>query len=173
MTTKEKYRIEHKEEKKEYDRLYRSRSSKKDEYNKDYVQNHKVERNEYAKKYQRQHIAYTKNYRKQRRRTDIHFKLLENLRTRIYQACFKNSKVKEDHTIILLGCSIIEFKTYLESKFKEGMSWNNYSIEWEIDHIRPCSSFDLTDIKQQKECFHYTNTQPLWKYDNRSKGGKL
>ena len=45
----------------------------------------------------------------------------------------------------------------------------NYG-EWEIDHIRPICSFDLTDMEQMKQCFHYTNMQPLWRVDNQSKG---
>ena len=43
------------------------------------------------------------------------------------------------------------------------MTWENHGEVWEIDHINPCASFDLTDIKQQKQCFHYTNLQPLFK----------
>ena len=43
---------------------------------------------------------------------------------------------------------------------------------WHIDHIKPCASFDLTDPKQQQQCFHYSNLQPLWWYDNLSKGDK-
>jgi hypothetical protein len=45
--------------------------------------------------------------------------------------------------------------------------------EIHIDHIRPCSSFDLTKPKEQVKCFHYTNTQPLWAKENLSKGAKL
>ena len=41
------------------------------------------------------------------------------------------------------------------------------------DHIRPCASFDLTDPEQQRACFHYTNLQPLWAFDNLSKGAKV
>lgn len=53
------------------------------------------------------------------------------------------------------------------------MTWENYGVHgWHIDHIRPCKSFDLTDPEQQKECFHYTNLQPLWWWENLEKGGK-
>ena len=42
-----------------------------------------------------------------------------------------------------------------------------------IDHILPCASFDLTDSKEQKKCFHYSNLQPLWAEDNLRKGDRL
>ena len=70
--------------------------------------------------------------------------------------------------------SLEDFKKHLESKFKEGMTWDNHTFKgWHIDHIIPCSSFDLTDPKQQEECFHYSNMQPLWWYENLSKGNKV
>jgi hypothetical protein len=52
------------------------------------------------------------------------------------------------------------------------MSFKNYG-KWHIDHIRPCASFDLSKASEQKECFHYTNLQPLWAEDNLSKGIKV
>ena len=45
--------------------------------------------------------------------------------------------------------------------------------EIHIDHIKPCASFDLTDPAQQKECFNYKNLQPLWAFDNISKGATI
>jgi hypothetical protein len=54
------------------------------------------------------------------------------------------------------------------------MSWDNYGkYGWHIDHIKPCSSFDLSDRKQLLECFNYRNLQPLWALDNLKKGSKL
>ena len=51
------------------------------------------------------------------------------------------------------------------------MNWDNYG-QWELDHIKPCCSFDLTKGKEQEECFNYQNLQPLWKIDNIKKGGR-
>ena len=62
-----------------------------------------------------------------------------------------------------------EMVAHLESQFQPGMTWENHGA-WHIDHIRPCASFDFNDPKQQHECFHYTNTQPLWAADNLAKG---
>jgi hypothetical protein len=69
----------------------------------------------------------------------------------------------------LLDCNKHELLERFRSLYTEGMSDMNYG-EWEIDHIRPICSFDLTDMEQMKQCFHYTNMQPLWRVDNQSKG---
>ena len=68
----------------------------------------------------------------------------------------------------LLGCSIQDARRYLEDQFTKGMSWENHG-EWHIDHRKPCASFDLTNVEEQRVCFHYTNLQPLWASENLSK----
>ena len=73
-----------------------------------------------------------------------------------------------------LGCSFKEYKSYLEEKFKPGMTWNNMGKNgWEIDHIVPLARFDLSKINNQMKAFHYTNTQPLWSIENKVKGKVL
>ena len=42
----------------------------------------------------------------------------------------------------------------------------------QAEHKRPCISFDLTDPSQQRECFHFSNLQPLWAHENLSKREK-
>ena len=71
----------------------------------------------------------------------------------------------------LLGCNKHELLERFRSLYAEGMHDMNYG-EWEIDHIRPICSFDLTDMEQMKQCFHYTNMQPLWREENQAKGTK-
>jgi len=60
---------------------------------------------------------------------------------------------------------------HLESLFLPGMSWENRHL-WHIDHVLPCAAFDLTNPKEQRRCFHYTNLQPLWALDNIKKRAK-
>lgn len=72
----------------------------------------------------------------------------------------------------LLGCTYAQARKWIESQFQRGMSWNNVG-EWEIDHIVPISSFDLTDERQVRCVNHFTNLRPLWAQDNRRKRDKL
>jgi hypothetical protein len=103
-------------------------------------------------------------YRRKKLKTDVQFKLACRLRNRIWDSLKSGSAVKD------LGCTIDELKTYLESKFQTGMTWDNWSKDgWHIDHIKPLASFDLTDRKQMLEACHYTNLQPLWAKDNLAK----
>ena len=118
----------------------------------------------------------TKNIRSNKRRErikhDVQYKLSESLRRRL--RCALNGNYKSGSAVRDLGCTIDELKSYLESKFQSGMTWDNWTIDgWHIDHIKPLASFDLTDRKQMLEACHYTNLQPLWATDNLSKSDKI
>lgn len=114
--------------------------------------------------------SYDKNYHRLLYKRSINHRLKVILRTRLYKAV--NGIAKCDHTVKLLGCSIESFKIYIESKFEEGMSWENYG-KWHIDHIIPCSLFDLNRPEHQKTCFHFSNLQPLYASENRHKSDKV
>ena len=93
-----------------------------------------------------------------------------SLRVRLRKALRHNQKV--DITEKLLGCSFDYAKQHLESNFQSGMKWENYG-KWHIDHIIPCSRFDLTIPHQQKMCFNYRNLQPMWAKENISKNNRI
>lgn len=158
---KKDYYEENKEEliekQKEY---YKLHIEEKKIYDKEYIKDNKELRNRQARE-----------YIKQRRHNDISFKILCNLRTRTWRA-LKGKVKKSNKTIKLVGCSIEFLKKHLEKQFTEGMNWDNYG-KWHVDHIKPCASFDLTKESEQRECFHYTNLQPLWAKENLSKGRKI
>ena len=119
--------------------------------------------------------TYTKNYKKRHKsrliikyNNDFNLKLKCNIRRRILLVL--KGIGKSQNTLNLLGCTIPEVKSYLESKFLPGMTWENHGVHgWHIDHIIPCAFFILTDYQEQKFCFHYTNLQPLWAKDNLKK----
>ena len=49
---------------------------------------------------------------------------------------------------------------------------SNGKTEWYIDHIKPLSSFDLSQESGLHKACHYTNLQPLGASQNCSKGAK-
>lgn len=99
---------------------------------------------------------------------DTNYRLSSVLRSRIIQYLKSGSAVRD------LGCTIAELKQHLEKQFQPGMTWDNWSkTGWHIDHIKPLSSFDLTDPDQFRQAAHYTNLQPLWAKDNLKKGSKV
>lgn len=142
---------------------------------------------EYRKNYHKtdQYKAYHKNYEKNlrvrtekdletRRKKEKRYRL-ENELYKLKQNCSRRIREcitkKTNRTIDYLGCSINELKLYLESKFQEGMTWDNYGLHgWHIDHIIPVSS--AKEDSEVYKLFHYTNLQPLWAKDNLKKSNK-
>jgi hypothetical protein len=109
-----------------------------------------------------------------RRRADARLRLLMLIRRRIHLAL--NNHWKSGRTIELLGCSGDELRRHLESLFAGGMGWENYGRghgKWHIDHIIPCSAFDLERAEHQRRCFHFSNLQPMWAEENLAKSNKL
>jgi hypothetical protein len=101
--------------------------------------------------------------------TPLEKRIKRNLRSRLNKALQGNYKTGS--AVRDLGCSIEELKKYLESKFQDGMTWDNYG-QWHIDHIRPLCSFNLQDPEELKKVCHYSNLQPLWAKDNLDKRNK-
>lgn len=75
----------------------------------------------------------------------------------------------------ILGYTLSEFKTHLESKFDNNMNWENHCSYWQIDHKIPICNFKITDYdcNDFKKCWSLDNIQPLEKSANASKGKKL
>jgi len=112
-----------------------------------------------------------------RYQTDAGFRAVKLLRAKLY-ASIKRLPTKtrlltrwDARSTIgpLVGCSPADLKSHIESQFLPGMSWKNYGRDgWEVDHIKPCATFDLTDPDQCRVCFHFSNLRPLWFTDNQA-----
>lgn len=92
------------------------------------------------------------------------------LRAKVWQ-CFKLN-LHTPSVEKLIGCSRIEFIGLMKSKFRDGMTIENYGKFWHLDHIKPCCKFDLSIRQQQLECFHFSNYQPLLASENCRKNRK-
>ena len=101
---------------------------------------------------------------------NLNIKIERVVAARTYTALKNIKKVTSQESLELLGCSTDFFIEHIENLFLRGMNWHLHGLYgWHLDHIRPCASFDLTDPKQRKKCFHYTNMQPLWAIENIKK----
>ncbi|TIQ28740.1 MAG: hypothetical protein E5X48_31010 [Mesorhizobium sp.] len=67
-----------------------------------------------------------------------------------------------------LGCNHSKLRDHIAARFRVGMSWGTYR-QWEIDHIEPLAL--ARDLDHLIHLCHYTNLQPLWRRENRMKGG--
>lgn len=130
---------------------------------------------EWARRNRERLSQYLCIYLRERCRSDPAFAMRLRLRSRLGRVIHRYMTGRGATAVIdeSLGCSWSELMCHLESKFKTGMSWQNYGAKgWHIDHIKPLRAFDLTDPGQQAVAFHYSNLQPLWALDNMRKGGR-
>jgi len=112
----------------------------------------------------------SREYTKNKKETDPLYKLRCNISTLIQNGIRNGGYTKKTKTSEILGCDYEVFKSYIENKFKEGMSWENRS-EWHLDHIFPISM--ATTEEEIIKLNHYTNFQPLWAVQNIKKGNKI
>ena len=139
-----------------------------------YCTSHKKERQAWSEEYYNKHAVefkkYQKMYQNERYHFDVSYRIRRNLRSRVGSAIERGCK--SARTLELLGCSVEELRNKLETKFSDGMSWDNYG-DWSIDHIIPCSAFDLNSSIHQRACFNWRNLQPLWRRDNQVKNATM
>ena len=136
---------------------------------------------EYFKKYYIEHRKklreYNTQYKKKRRQDDPMYRLTSNVRSLISIAISRRSHSltsKQHKTEQILGCSFEELYKYLEERFQEGMTWDNYGYgedKWNIDHIIPISQ--AATAEEVYKLNHYTNLQPMWQVDNFKKHNNL
>lgn len=114
---------------------------------------------------------YAERQRNRRKNPSIKYLLSEALRGRFRRAIKQG--LRSGSAVRDLGCTTLELRVHLEKQFQQGMAWENWSYAgWHIDHIKPLSSFNLSDRAQLLKAVHYTNLQPLWAKDNFKKSNK-
>lgn len=144
---KKEYHIENREKILEKKSIYRKIPENR-ERNKKYIKKYKIENKE-------KYYAY--------RKRNHHIIVWRNM---LYRTLVHLGTEKEGDTKEMLGYSAVQLKHHIEKQFLEGMSWENHG-EWEIDHIKPLTKFDM--FSDVSEVNALSNLQPLWKDVNREK----
>jgi len=144
---------------------------------KEYYDQYRKENKEYHNTYSNQHYHENKDYYREyndtRSATDPIFRLKHAINSNININLKKYLQIKHDKSMNYLGTTMEQYYQYLEQQFTPEMNWDNYGSYWEIDHILPIDSFDLTNEEQLYQCFNYINTRPLHWLENKQKSNKI
>jgi len=115
-------------------------------------------------------IGYNSKQKSERKKNDVLYRFKCNLSRSINRSIKNMGYSKNSTSIKVLGCNWETFKNYIESIFRQGMTWGNYGA-WHIDHVIPLSAAKTE--KQIKSLNHYTNLRPLWSQENLSKNDNI
>ena len=129
---------------------------------------YRKEVNERSKRWADKNRDRLADYMKKQRAENPQYIMRDRLQSRL-KFVLKNAGNKKSDTLEkYLGCSSKELGEWIESQFTNEMTWDNKDT-WNVDHVRPCASFDLTDEVQAKVCFNWRNLKPLGESENKSK----
>ena len=153
---------------------YENNKDKLLEHHKEYYQLNKQKLLEQKKEYYNLNIdkinERNRIYVKHKRNSNPIYRLIQNNRRRISHALESNSKV--NHTIELLGCNKEFSYHFIKFLLPYDMNDEEFRNKYDIDHVVPLSSFDLSIPENQFIAFNWQNCSPLLNRKNCSKGAK-
>lgn len=149
------------EKSKEY---YESNKDLIKEYYKEHYKNHKDTYMDNNRKWRNANRDLINEHARNKSANDYNYRIKKSLRVRIYISIKKNKPTFE-----YVGCDLEFLKAWLKSLFTEEMTFENYGTYWHIDHVIPCSKFNLEKENDIFNCFRWTNLQPLEANKNLSK----
>jgi hypothetical protein len=151
---------------------YRNNKEKVLSYQKEHYRKNKDRIKQRVKQYSKENKEKTNIRNRIKKRENVLYRLSCRYRSSLSNILKSRGFRKQSKTTIILGCSIEEFRIYLENQFEPWMNWGNYgkyngelNYGWDIDHIVP----QIT-AKTEEELLllnHYTNLKPLCSKINR------
>lgn len=175
---RKEYRKKNKERDKKYNAEYRENNkekikTQKKEYRKKNKQKIYKKSREWLENNKEKMKVNRRAYIKERKKNDPVFNLTVNIHARVITTLRRQNAYKNENTFKHISCSIKYLYHYIEAQFESWMTWNNWGVynpngprTWQIDHRKPCDSFDLNDEEQVYMCWHWTNLQPLGSKEN-------
>ena len=145
------------------------------EYNKRYAEDNREKFRAYNKSYRNRHIERLRSKARlvQRHRMIDPQNRISNAMSCGIRRTIKNKDSNRWESLVKYSAE--DLLNHLESLFSPGMTFENHGRGgWHIDHIKPIVSFSFSSSndKEFHECWALGNLQPLWEFDNLSKGAK-
>lgn len=114
-------------------------------------------------------FAISERIRRQIKKKERRDGIADSIRASLNAKRGRSTKVQH-----VVGCTLAELKSHIESLFTDGMTWDEFRAgNIHIDHIIPQAAFDMNNDDDYLQCWHYSNLQPLWASDNRAKSDRL
>lgn len=126
---------------------------------------------EWKKEYDKSRLELVRDSDRERYQNDPQYRIKKVLRTRLYKT-IKGTKSSKQ-LLQYIGIPLADYKQWIEFQWQNDWSWQNYGKVWEIDHVMPCDSFDLTQEEEKHKCFHWSNTRPLSCSENLAKSASI
>ena len=130
---------------------------------------YRAARNSYYAGWRDQNPDKVRQYERTVRATNPNRMIRDRLQSRIKFVLNNAGNKKSSNLESYIGCTSKDLVVHIESFYSDSVNWDTRN-EWDIDHIRPCASFDLANDDQVRVCFNWRNLMPLDKYDNYAKG---
>ena len=102
------------------------------------------------------------------KQNNLHAKFRDLYSSRLCQKLQKTKPTGE-----YVGAPFKLVKEWIEYNFTEEMNWGNHGTYWQIDHVLPIASFDMSSETDVFVCFNWKNLMPLEKTLNQKKSDSI
>ncbi|AVL94776.1 intron-encoded nuclease [Moumouvirus australiensis] len=132
---------------------------------------YKTKGRKWKKIYDKNNLERTRLRDNERYHSDPSFRTKKILRSRLAKVLKGEKKSKK--TLEYVGSDILFIRQWFEFQFDENMNWENQGTYWDVEHVIPCSAFDLSLEENIYKCFNWRNLRPYEKKANGKKGNKI
>lgn len=71
------------------------------------------------------------------------------------------------------GLDIKNMRLWFEYQFHSEISWDDFGVKWQFDHVIPVTYFDFSEESELKLCWNFTNLRVEKFHLSKNKGNRL
>jgi len=93
-------------------------------------------------------------------KTDISDELLKFREKRKWQIALRRYALDQNRSSFYapyFGLDIVHFRKWIELQFDQEMNWDNFSRNWQFDHILPVVYFNFEEESDLRLCWNFIN----------------